>query len=120
MSRTPPANPKVHIHVPYSEFKSYEAFLRNAEDVRNVVAGVVNGKPVFVSNVAEVTDGGGEQRDDGAADDQVGEAILGEIQERVGHSTRPGELVEGRATARCGWPGYFRVRGGERGPRFRS
>ena len=28
MSRTPHAKPKVHIHVPYSEFKSYEAFLR--------------------------------------------------------------------------------------------
>jgi multidrug efflux pump subunit AcrB len=35
-------------------------FLHSAEDVRNVVAGVVNGKPVFVSNVAEVTDGAGE------------------------------------------------------------
>ncbi len=28
MSRTPPVKPKVHIHVPYSEFKRYEAFLR--------------------------------------------------------------------------------------------
>ncbi len=35
-------------------------FLRTAEDVRNVVAGVANEKPVFVRNVAEVTDGGAE------------------------------------------------------------
>jgi multidrug efflux pump subunit AcrB len=35
-------------------------FLCTAEDVRNVVAGVVNGKPVFVRNVADVTDGGEE------------------------------------------------------------
>ena len=28
MSRTPPAKAKIHIHVPYSEFKRYEAFLR--------------------------------------------------------------------------------------------
>jgi multidrug efflux pump subunit AcrB len=35
-------------------------FLRTAEDVRNVVAGVANDKPVFVRNVAEVTDGGEE------------------------------------------------------------
>ena len=35
-------------------------FLRTAEDVRNVVAGVVNGKPIFVRNVAEVSDGGEE------------------------------------------------------------
>ena len=35
-------------------------FLRTADDVRNVVAGVANGKPVFVRNVAEVTDGGDE------------------------------------------------------------
>ena len=29
-------------------------FLRTAEDVRNVVAGVANGKPVFVRDVAQV------------------------------------------------------------------
>ncbi len=35
-------------------------FLRGAADVRDVVAGVANGKPVFVRDVAEVTDGGEE------------------------------------------------------------
>jgi multidrug efflux pump subunit AcrB len=35
-------------------------FLRTAEDVRNVVAGVANGKPIFVRDVAQVTDGGEE------------------------------------------------------------
>jgi multidrug efflux pump subunit AcrB len=35
-------------------------FLRTAEDVRNVVAGVANDKPVFVRDVAEVSDGGEE------------------------------------------------------------
>ncbi len=35
-------------------------FLRTAEDVRNVVAGVSGDRPVFVRNVAEVTDGGEE------------------------------------------------------------
>jgi multidrug efflux pump subunit AcrB len=35
-------------------------FLRTAEDVRNVVAGVANDKAVFVRDVAEVTDGGEE------------------------------------------------------------
>jgi multidrug efflux pump subunit AcrB len=35
-------------------------FLQTAEDVRNVVVGVANDKPVFVRNVAEVTDGGEE------------------------------------------------------------
>ena len=35
-------------------------FLRTAEDVRDVVVGVANEKPVFVRNVAEVTDGGEE------------------------------------------------------------
>lgn len=35
-------------------------FLCTAEDVRNVVAGVVNGKPIFVRDVAQVTDGGEE------------------------------------------------------------
>ncbi len=35
-------------------------FLRTAEDVRNVAAGVSNGRPVFVRNVAEVSDGGEE------------------------------------------------------------
>ncbi|MEP7365213.1 MAG: efflux RND transporter permease subunit, partial [Acidobacteriota bacterium] len=38
-------------------------FLRSADDVRNVVAGVANGKPVFVRDVAEVTDGGEEPSD---------------------------------------------------------
>jgi multidrug efflux pump subunit AcrB len=35
-------------------------FLRTAEDVRNVVAGVANDKPIFVHDVAQVTDGGEE------------------------------------------------------------
>ena len=35
-------------------------FLRTAEDVRNVVAGVANDEAVFVRDVAEVTDGGEE------------------------------------------------------------
>jgi multidrug efflux pump subunit AcrB len=35
-------------------------FLRNADDVRNVVAGVANEKPVFVRDVAAVTDEGEE------------------------------------------------------------
>ena len=35
-------------------------FLRTAADVRDVVAGVANGKPVYVRDVAEVTDGGAE------------------------------------------------------------
>jgi multidrug efflux pump subunit AcrB len=35
-------------------------FLRTADDVRNVVAGVSGDRPVFVRNVAEVTDGGEE------------------------------------------------------------
>ncbi|HSB16147.1 MAG TPA: efflux RND transporter permease subunit, partial [Bryobacteraceae bacterium] len=35
-------------------------FLRTADDVRNVVVGVAGGKPVFVRDVAEVTDGGEE------------------------------------------------------------
>jgi multidrug efflux pump subunit AcrB len=35
-------------------------FLRTAADVRNVVAGVANGKPIFVRDVAEVSDGGEE------------------------------------------------------------
>ena len=35
-------------------------FLTCADDVRNVVAGVANDKPVFVRDVAEVTDGGEE------------------------------------------------------------
>ncbi len=33
-------------------------FLRTADDVRNVVAGVAGGKPVFVRDVAQVSDGG--------------------------------------------------------------
>ncbi len=35
-------------------------FLRTADDVRNVVAGIANGKPVFVRNIAAVQDGGEE------------------------------------------------------------
>jgi len=35
-------------------------FLSTAEDVRNVVAGVANGRPVYVRDVATVTDGGEE------------------------------------------------------------
>ncbi len=35
-------------------------FLRTPEDVRNVVAGVANSKPIFVRDVAEVSDGGAE------------------------------------------------------------
>jgi multidrug efflux pump subunit AcrB len=35
-------------------------FLRTAEDVRNVVAGVTNEQPIFVHDVAQVTDGGEE------------------------------------------------------------
>jgi len=35
-------------------------FLRTADDVRNVVAGVPDGKPIFVRDVAQVTDGGEE------------------------------------------------------------
>ena len=35
-------------------------FLTCADDVRNVVAGVADGKPIFVRDVAEVTDGGEE------------------------------------------------------------
>ena len=35
-------------------------FLRTAEDVRNVVAGVANDKPIFVHDVAQVSDGGEE------------------------------------------------------------
>ncbi|MEQ1883473.1 MAG: efflux RND transporter permease subunit [Bryobacteraceae bacterium] len=35
-------------------------FLRTADDVRNVVAGSANGKPVFVRDVADVADGGEE------------------------------------------------------------
>ncbi len=38
-------------------------FLRTAEDVRGVVAGVANGKPVYVRDVAAVTDGGEEPVD---------------------------------------------------------
>ena len=35
-------------------------FLRSAEDVRNVVAGVSNGKAVFIRDIAQVSDGGEE------------------------------------------------------------
>ena len=35
-------------------------FLRTADDVRNVVVGVANDRPVFLRNVAEVADGGDE------------------------------------------------------------
>jgi multidrug efflux pump subunit AcrB len=34
--------------------------MRTAEDVRNVVAGVARDKPIFVHDVAQVTDGGEE------------------------------------------------------------
>ncbi len=36
------------------------AFLQSAEDVRNVVVGVYNGKPVYLKDVAEVVDGAEE------------------------------------------------------------
>jgi len=36
------------------------AFLRSAEDVKNVVVGVFGGKPVYLRDVAEVVDGGEE------------------------------------------------------------
>ncbi len=35
-------------------------FLHSAEDVRNVVVGVANGKPIFARSIAEITDGGEE------------------------------------------------------------
>jgi multidrug efflux pump subunit AcrB len=35
-------------------------FLRTAEDVRNVVAGVANDEPIFIRDVAAVSDGGEE------------------------------------------------------------
>ncbi len=35
-------------------------FLRTADDVRGVVAGVANGRPVFVRDIADVSDGGEE------------------------------------------------------------
>ncbi len=35
-------------------------FLRTAQDVGSVVVGVANGKPVFVRNIAEISDGGEE------------------------------------------------------------
>ena len=35
-------------------------FLCTAEDVRNVVAGIADGKPIYVRDVAQVTDGGEE------------------------------------------------------------
>ncbi|HWR50371.1 MAG TPA: efflux RND transporter permease subunit [Bryobacteraceae bacterium] len=38
-------------------------FLRNAEDVRNVVAGAANGRPVYVRDIAQVIDGGEEPVD---------------------------------------------------------
>jgi multidrug efflux pump subunit AcrB len=38
-------------------------FLRTAEDVRSVVAGVANDKPVYLRDVAEVSDGGEEPTD---------------------------------------------------------
>ena len=36
------------------------SFCARADDVRNVVAGVANDKPIFVRDVAEVSDGGEE------------------------------------------------------------
>ncbi|MFB3829401.1 MAG: efflux RND transporter permease subunit, partial [Bryobacteraceae bacterium] len=38
-------------------------FLRHADDVRNVVVGVANNRPIMVRNVAEVSDGGEEPRE---------------------------------------------------------
>jgi multidrug efflux pump subunit AcrB len=35
-------------------------FIRDAEEARNVVVGVANGKPIFLRDVAQVTDGGEE------------------------------------------------------------
>ena len=38
-------------------------FLRTTDDVRNVVVGVANNKPIFLRDVAEVSDGGAEPSD---------------------------------------------------------
>ena len=35
-------------------------FLQTMDDVRNVVAGIANGRPIFLRDVAEITDGGEE------------------------------------------------------------
>ena len=63
-------------------------FLRTAEDVRNVVVGVAGGKPVYVRNVAEVTDGGAESseyvRIAKSADRQLLPAVTIAISKRKG------------------------------------
>jgi len=63
-------------------------FLRTAEDVGNVVVGVASGKPVFVRNVAGVSDGGEEPseyvRMVRAADRQVLPAVTLSISKRKG------------------------------------
>ena len=63
-------------------------FLRTAQDVGNVVVGVANGKPVFVRNVAEVSDGGEEPaeyvRMVRAADRQFLPAVTLSISKRKG------------------------------------
>jgi multidrug efflux pump subunit AcrB len=63
-------------------------FLRTAEDAGNVVVGVANGKPVFVRNVADVSDGGEEPaeyvRMVRAADRQFLAAVTLSISKRKG------------------------------------
>jgi multidrug efflux pump subunit AcrB len=63
-------------------------FLRTADDVRNVVAGVANGKPVFVRDVAEVIDGGEEPteyvRMAGASDREFKPAVTIAVSKRKG------------------------------------
>ena len=63
-------------------------FLRTAQDVSSVVVGVANGKPVFVGNVAEVSDGGQEPveyvRMVRAADRQFLPAVTLSISKRKG------------------------------------
>ena len=63
-------------------------FLRTAEDVRNVVVGVANDRPVFVRNVAEVADSSAEAteyvRMVHASDRQVLPAVTISISKRKG------------------------------------
>ena len=63
-------------------------FLRTAKDVGDVVVGVANGKPVFVRNVAEVSDGGEEPaeyvRMISAADRRLLPAVTLSISKRKG------------------------------------
>jgi multidrug efflux pump subunit AcrB len=33
------------------------SFLKDAEDVGNVVAGIYNGRPIYLRNIAEIVDG---------------------------------------------------------------